>query len=46
MPEVAICTDNVVIPTLGIGIVFLGERLEYPPEYLLQHLSVCMPLLI
>jgi len=46
MPEVAICTENVVIPALGAGIVFKGERLEYPPEYLIHHLSVCMPLLI
>jgi len=46
MPEVAICTENVVIPALGTGILFKGERLEYPPEYLVQHLSVCMPLLI
>jgi hypothetical protein len=26
--------------------MFKGERLEYPLEYLVQHLSVCMPLLI
>jgi hypothetical protein len=46
MPEVAICTENFVIPSLGAGILFKGERLEYLLEYLLQHLSLCMPLLI
>jgi hypothetical protein len=40
MPEVAISTENVVILALGAGIVFKGERLEYPPEYLIQHLLV------
>jgi hypothetical protein len=46
MPEVAICTENVVIPALGVGILVKGERLEYPPQYFLQHLSVCLLLLI
>jgi len=46
MPEVAICTENIVIPALSDGILFKGERVEYPPEYLVQHLSVCLPLLI
>jgi len=46
MPQVAICTENIVIPTLSAGILLNGERLEYPPEYLVQHLSVCFPLLI
>jgi len=46
MPEVAICTENVVIPNLGPGILFEGERQEYLPEYFIQHLSVCLPLLI
>ena len=46
MPEVAFCTENVVIPTLGVGIVFKGERLKYPPEYFVQHLSGCLLLLI
>jgi hypothetical protein len=23
-----------------------GERLEYPPDYFVQHLLVCLPLLI
>jgi hypothetical protein len=26
--------------------LFKGERLEFPPEYFVQHLSVCLPLLI
>jgi len=46
MPEVAIGTENVVIPTLGAWILFKGERLEYPAEYFVQHFSVCLPLLI
>jgi hypothetical protein len=46
MPEVAICTQNVVIPALSTGMVFRVERLEYLLEYLVQHLSVCMPLFI
>jgi len=46
MPEVAICTENIVIPALGVGILFKGEMLEHPPEYFVQHLSVCLPLLI
>jgi len=46
MPEVAICTENVVIPTIGAGIVFKGEWLEYPTEYFVQHLLVCLLLLI
>jgi len=45
MPEVAICTQNIVIPALGVGILCNGERLEYPPEYCVQHLSVCLLLL-
>jgi len=28
MPEVAISTENVVIPALGAGVLFKGERLE------------------
>jgi hypothetical protein len=43
-PEVAIWTGNVVIPALGAGIEFKGERLEYPLEYFVQHLTVCLPL--
>jgi hypothetical protein len=46
MSEVAICTENVVIPTLGTGILLKGEWLEYPLEYFVQHLSVSLPLLI
>jgi hypothetical protein len=46
MADVAICTANVVIPALGVRIVFEGERLEYPLECSIQHLSVCLPLLI
>jgi hypothetical protein len=46
MPEVAICTVNVVIPALGIGILFKGGRLEYLPDYFVQHLTVCFLLLI
>jgi len=44
MPEVAICTEKVVIPTLGAAILFKGEWLQYPPEYFIQHLPVCLPL--
>jgi hypothetical protein len=46
MPEVAICTENVVIPASGIGTLIQVEGLEYPPEYLIQHLSVSLLLLI
>jgi len=44
MPEVAICTENVGIPALGTGMLFKGKWLEYPPEYFVQHLWVCLPL--
>jgi hypothetical protein len=46
MPEVAICTENVVIPTLGAGILCQGKRLEYPLKYFVQHHSVCSLVLI
>jgi len=46
MPEVATCTENVVIPAPGAGLLFEGEWLEYLPEYFVQHLTVCLPLLI
>jgi len=46
MPEGAIWTENIVIPALGVGILFKGEMVEYPPEYFVQHLSVRLPLLI
>lgn len=45
-PVVAICTENVVLPTLSAGIVFNGERLEYQPVYIFQHLSICILLLM
>jgi len=35
-----------IIPALGAGIVFRGGRLEPLREYLIQHLSVCLPSLI
>ena len=31
-------------PALGAAILFKCERIEYPPEYLIQHLSVCVTL--
>jgi hypothetical protein len=37
---------NIVIPTLVVGILYKGERMEYLPEYFVQHLSVGLPLLI
>ena len=46
MRDVAICTENIVISALGAGILFNGERLEYQLEYLVQHILVCLPLLI
>jgi len=46
MPEDAICTEIIVIPAPGTGILFDGERLEYTLEYFIQHLLVCLPLLI
>jgi len=46
MPDVAICTENLVIPALSTGMLFDGEWLEYPPEYFIQHCSFCLPLLI
>ena len=46
MPEVAICTENVVTPPLGAGMLSNGESLEYAPQYSVQHPSVRVPLLI
>jgi hypothetical protein len=46
MSESAICTENVVLPARGVGILFKGERLENPPEYFVQHLSLCLLLVI
>jgi hypothetical protein len=46
MPEVAICSDNIVLLALSQGILFKDEWLEYPPEFFIQHLSGCLPLLV
>jgi len=46
MPEVAICSEKVVIPTLSAGNLFKDARLEYPLEYFVEDLSVCLQLLI
>jgi hypothetical protein len=46
MPDVPLCTENLVIPTGGAGIEFNVERLEYPLEYFVPHLTVCLPLFI
>jgi hypothetical protein len=40
------CTENIVIPALGAGIEFTGERMEYRLENFVQDLSVCLPVLI
>jgi len=37
---------NVVLPPPGTGIVCTGEWLESTLEYFVEHLSVCLPLLI
>jgi hypothetical protein len=46
MPEVAICTENVVTPAVGAGILSKSERQEYSAEYFFQHLAVFLLLLI
>jgi hypothetical protein len=46
MPEVAIWTENLIIPALGAGFEYIGEMLEYPPQYFIPHLKLCLPLLI
>jgi len=46
MRGVATCTENLVIPALGVCILLNGERLEYQPKYFVQHLSNCSPPLI
>jgi len=46
MPNVPICPEKVARPALGTSVVFQGERLEYLPEYFVQHLFDCLPLLI
>jgi len=45
-PGVAICTETIVKPALGIGISLKGETLEYPGKYHIHHLSVRLQLLI
>jgi hypothetical protein len=44
MPGVAIYTENVVISTVGTGIVFKCERLEYPMECSIQYHYISLPL--
>jgi hypothetical protein len=46
MAVLPICTQNIVIPALGVGILFNGERLEYAMEYFVGHLAVLLRLLI
>jgi len=46
MPKVAICIENVSIPTHGVVIMFQGERPAYLPEYHIEHPFDCVPLLI
>jgi hypothetical protein len=46
MPGVAIWKEHIVIHALGTGMLLKGERVEYPPEYLVQHLSVWLVLVI
>jgi hypothetical protein len=46
MPEVANCPDNIVIPGLGTGTLFTGEWLEFLLADHIQHIVVCLPLLI
>jgi hypothetical protein len=45
-PDVAIGIQNMVLPTLGVGILLKGGRLDYPMEYLVQHVPVCFQQLI
>jgi hypothetical protein len=45
-PQVTICTENVVISSLAVGILVKGVRLEYPPEYFVQHFWVWLRLLM
>jgi hypothetical protein len=35
---------NIVLPTLGAGMLLNGEWLQYALQYIVQHLSVCLPL--
>jgi hypothetical protein len=46
MPEVAICRVTILMSASGAGIVMKGVRLEYPLEYLIQHFSDYLPLVI
>jgi len=46
MSEVAICTESIVIPTLGAGMLFQGEGRQYLPEDFIQHITVCLTRLI
>jgi hypothetical protein len=46
MPEVGIGTANIEIPATGVGISFADDRPQYPPEYFIQLLAVCLPQLI
>jgi hypothetical protein len=46
MPEVAVCTENFIIPAPCAEILFDSEKMHYTPEYLCQHLSVFFPLQI
>jgi hypothetical protein len=46
LPEVAMCTEDIVISALSAGIVFKGERLESLAEYFDQYLVVCLLLLV
>jgi len=34
------------MPALGAGILFKGDRVEYQLQFLMHHLSICLPLLI
>jgi hypothetical protein len=46
MLEVAIRAENIVMLSLCSGNSLKGVRLEYPPEYNIQRLSVRLLLLI
>ena len=46
MPKVTISTENVVMTALSAGMLFNCQRLEYLPEYFVQHLLVYLSLLI
>jgi hypothetical protein len=39
MPEVPIYTENVILPAVLAGYLSKVDRLEYPPEYFIQHIS-------